>query len=154
MKFEQLSFAIVGGDLRQVKLCDYLLSQGHSVNVFGFSNIEFNPLARNYEDLGETIKNADIVIGPIPCSQNNHHLFTKYYDNRVFVEDIFKAMKKHQIFMAGRLTPTIQKLIIQYGVKSIDLLERDDMAIRNATPTQSRKKIDINSIFMPDNIFY
>ena len=154
MKFEQLSFAIVGGDLRQVKLCEYLISQGHRVNVFGFNNIELNPLVRNCEGLGETIKYADIVIGPIPCSQNNHHLFTKYYDKMILVEDVFKSMNQHQIFMAGRLTPTIQKLIIQYGLKSIDFLERDDMAIRNAIPAQSRKKMNINCILMADNACY
>ena len=136
MKFERLSFSIIGGDLRQIKLCNYLISHGYPVSVYGFSNMEINPLARKCESLEEAINHMDIIIGPIPCSQNDKDLFATYHEKVIAVEDVFKKMNKHQIFMAGRLTETIQKSLLQYGITYIDLLERDDMAIRNAIPTK------------------
>lgn len=135
MKFEKISFSVIGGDQRQIKLCDYLINHGYRVNIFGFSNVEVNPLVKKSETLEEAIKYSNIIIGPIPCSQNDRDLFAKYYGGKVKVEDIFKVMNKHQIFMAGRLTDKIQKNLTEYGITYIDLLEREDMAVRNAIPT-------------------
>ena len=136
MKFEKLSFSVIGGDLRQLKLCNYLLAHGYPVNVFGFSNIEVNPLVKKCSTLEEAVNYTDIVIGPIPCSQNDKHLFTTYYEKPILIEDVFGKINKHQIFMAGQLTEKIQKSLLQYNVRYIDLLKRDDMAIRNAIPTK------------------
>lgn len=136
MKFEKISFSVIGGDRRQVKLCNYLISHGFPVSMFGFSNIEINPLVKQCSTLSEAVKDANIVIGPIPCSQNDKDLFTRYYHEKVTVEEVFKAMNTRQIFMAGRLTEKIQKLLTEYDLTYIDLLERDDMAIRNAMATK------------------
>ena len=136
MKLERLSFSVIGGDLRQIKLCDYLISHGYPVSVFGFSNMEMNPLAKKCKTLEEAIDHADIIIGPIPCSQNDRDLFTAYHEKVIAIEDVFKKMNKNQIFMAGRLTQVIEKSLVQYGITYIDLLERDEMAIRNAIPTK------------------
>lgn len=142
MKFEKLSFSVIGGDQRQVKLCNHLILHGYSVSMFGFSNIQVNPLVKQCENLEEAIKYSDVIIGPIPCSQNDQDLFTRYYDGKkIKVEDVLKLINKNQIFMAGRLTEKIQKILEEYDITSIDLLERDDMAIRNAIPTKFRLRI-------------
>ncbi len=137
MKFEKISFSVIGGDQRQIKLCDHLVAHGYAVSIFGFSNREINPLVKKCTTLEEAIGAAHVIIGPIPCSQNDEDLFTRYYDRKVTLEDVFKTMNKRQIFMAGRLTEKIQKLLTEYDITYIDLLERDDMAIRNATPTKT-----------------
>lgn len=137
MKFEKISFSVIGGDQRQVKLCNHLIDHGYGVNMFGFSNVEVNPLVKQCNTLEEAVKHSNIVIGPIPCSQNDKDLFTRYYDATVTVEDVLKAMNTRQIFMAGRLTERIQKILTEYDLTYIDLLERDDMAIRNAIPTKT-----------------
>ncbi len=137
MKFEKISFSVIGGDRRQIKLCNYLIDHGYSVNMFGFSNVVVNPLVKQCNSLEEAVKFSNIVIGPIPCSQNDKDLFTRYYEGKVTVEDVLKVMNTRQIFMAGRLTEKIQKHLTEYGLTYIDLLERDDMAIRNAIPTKT-----------------
>ena len=136
MKFEEMSFSVIGGDLRQIKLCNHLIAHGYPVSVFGFSNMKMNPLVQKCKSLEEAINYTDIIIGPIPCSQNDKDLFATYHQPVIPLEDVFKAMNKQQIFMAGRLTENIQKILVQYGITYIDLLERDDMAIRNAIPTK------------------
>lgn len=136
MKFEEISFSVIGGDQRQIKLCDYLIRNGYHVNMFGFSNVEVNPLVKQCKNLEEAIHHSNIIIGPIPFSQNDKDLFTRYYKETVLLEDVLKIINKRQIFMAGRLTETIQKVLAEYGITYIDLLDRDDMAIRNAIPTK------------------
>ena len=150
MKFERISFSVIGGDQRQIKLCNHLILHGYSVSMFGFSNTPVNPLVKQYASLEEAIKYSNIIIGPIPCSQNDRDLFTRYYDKNVPVEDVFKAMNKRQIFMAGRLTEKIQTFLSEYGITSIDLLERDDMAIRNAIPTRWAPSILFNDFLHLD----
>ncbi|HHX59634.1 MAG TPA: hypothetical protein GX707_02675 [Epulopiscium sp.] len=135
MKFEKISFSVIGGDTRQVKLCNHLIQHDYPVSMFGFSNIQVNSSVKQCKSLEEAINDSDIIIGPIPCSQNDKDLFTMYYDKKIKVEDVLKRMNKHQIFMAGRLTEKIQKNLTEYDITYIDLLERDDMAIRNAIPT-------------------
>ncbi len=141
VKFDKLSFSVIGGDQRQIKLCNYLTMNEYPVTLFGFSNVAINPLVRQCNNLGEAISSSDIVIGPIPCSQNDKDLFTHYYERKVKVEDVIKRIDSSQIFMAGRLTETIQKMLVEYDVTYIDLLERDDMAIRNAIPTRFRFRV-------------
>ena len=145
MKFEEISFSVIGGDLRQIKLCDHLISHGYPVSAFGFSNKKINPLVEKFESLEEAIKHTNIIIGPIPCSQDNHHLYASYHRPVIGLEEVFKAMNQQQIFMAGRLTEDIQKILLQYGITYIDLLERNDMAIRNAIPTKFTASIFFNN---------
>lgn len=137
MKLEKVSFSIMGGDLRQIKLCNHLIDHGYQVKVFGFSNSLVNPLAKRSSNLEEAVEGSDVIIGPIPCSQNNQDLFTKYHEKTVLLEDMLRMIKKDQIFMAGRLTNKMKIILAEEGISSIDLLERDDMAIRNAIPTGS-----------------
>lgn len=149
MKFENISFSVIGGDQRQIKLCNYLIGHGYSVNMFGFSSVAVNPLVTQSSSLEEAVKHANVIIGPIPCSQNDKDLFTRYYDQRITVEDVLKLMNKRQIFMAGRLTDTIQKLLAEYDLTYIDLLEREDMAIRNAIPTKAVAGYSLKEYFAP-----
>jgi len=44
-------------------------------------------------------------------------------------------MNKSQLFIAGRITDKIAQLADVYNVYSVDLLEREEMAVLNAIPT-------------------
>lgn len=135
MKFQGIRFAVVGGDLRQIKLSNYLAREGYEISVFGFNGIEFENNVIVLTSLQEAISNADIVIGPIPCSQDNITLFAKYYEPGVLLDDVFKHISKDKLFMAGMITPEIQRISNHYGFKVIDLLQREELAVLNAIPT-------------------
>jgi dipicolinate synthase subunit A len=44
------------------------------------------------------------------------------------------TMKKNQIFIAGRVSKKKQQLAQLYDVNTVDILEREDMAVLNAIP--------------------
>lgn len=128
-------FTVIGGDLRSVKLASLIASEGNSVNIYGFKNASFEIEVAESEDLDRAIGEADVVIGPIPCSTDNETLNVPFHPQRIFIKDIFKKMKKSQLFIAGRISEKIAQLADIYNVYSIDLLEREEMAVLNAIPT-------------------
>jgi dipicolinate synthase subunit A len=135
LKFQGIRFAVVGGDLRQIKLSKYLASEGYEVRVFGFNGIDFENNIIVSTTLPEVVSTADIVIGPIPCSQENVTLFTKYHEPPIMLDDLFKNISKDKLFMAGRITPEIQRIANHYGFNVVDLLKREELAVLNAIPT-------------------
>lgn len=128
-------FTIVGGDLRSVKLAGLIASQGNKVNIYGFKNAGFEIEIEESDNLDEAIKEADVVIGPLPCSTDNETLNAPFHPQKIFLKDVFKMMTKSQLFVAGRIGDKIAQLADVYNVYSIDLLDREDMAVLNAIPT-------------------
>ncbi|NLM13477.1 MAG: dipicolinate synthase subunit DpsA [Epulopiscium sp.] len=135
LKFQNIKFAVIGGDLRQIKLSNFLAREGYEVRVFGFNGIDFEENVIVSNTLPDVVFNADIVIGPIPCSQENVTLYTKYYEPSILLEDVFKYISKDKVFMAGRITPEIQRIANHYDFKVVDLLAREELAVLNAIPT-------------------
>jgi dipicolinate synthase subunit A len=128
-------FTIIGGDLRSVKLAELIASEGNKVNIYGFKKSNFEIEIKESEELDYAIEEADVVIGPTPCSTDNETINAPFHPQRIFIKDIFKKMKKSQLFIAGRISEKIAQLADVYNVYSIDLLEREEMAVLNAIPT-------------------
>ena len=129
-----IRFAVIGGDLRQIKLMNILAKEGYLVNTLGLNKEKIESNVKLSNDLREVISNSDIIIGPIPCSKDNKSLYSDYLDSTVMLEDIFKNISENQVFIAGNISPEIKKIADNYKFKIIDLLERDDLAILNAIP--------------------
>lgn len=128
-------YTVIGGDLRNVKLAEAISADGSQVNIFGFKNAGFESQLSENMDLQEAIDDSDIVIGPIPCSNDNETLNTPFHPEKIQMNEVFKSMKKNQLFIAGRISEKISHLAKAYYVYSIDMLEREEMAVLNAIPT-------------------
>ncbi|NLD51045.1 MAG: dipicolinate synthase subunit DpsA [Clostridiaceae bacterium] len=128
-------YTVVGGDLRSIKLANLLMAQGNKVNIYGFSNADFETGIKESSDLEQSIKESDVVIGPIPCSNDNETINTPFHDIKIYINDVFKKMSKNQLFLAGRISEKIAHMAQVYNVYFLDLLEREEMAVLNAIPT-------------------
>lgn len=128
-------FTIIGGDLRSVKLAEILASEGNIVNIYGFNQAGFELGLKESQDLVTAIDESDVVIGPVPCSNNEETINTPFHTDKINIKEIFKRMKKNQLFIAGRIGEKITHLAQVYNVYTVDLLEREEMAILNAIPT-------------------
>jgi len=135
LTYHRIRFAVIGGDLRQIKLINLLASKGYQVNMFGFDNKNIDSRVNLFNNIRELISDADIIVGPIPCSRDNKTVYSDYLDSSTMLEDIFKNISEDKIFMAGSITPQIKEIAEQYPFKVIDLLEREELAILNAIPT-------------------
>jgi len=128
-------FTVIGGDLRNIKLANLIKVDGNKVNIFGFNNAEFELGITESEDLTQAIDESDVVIGPLPCSSDNELINSPFNSDKIYINDVFKKMSKNQLFIAGRISEKITHLAEIYNVYSIDILEREEMAVLNAIPT-------------------
>lgn len=128
-------YTIIGGDLRNIKLADLLSKDGNVVNIFGFKNAGFELGFCESEDMVRAIDESDVVIGPLPCSNDNETLNAPFYPDKIYINEVLKTMSKNQLFIAGRISDKISHLAQVYNVYCIDLLDREEMAVMNAIPT-------------------
>ncbi len=128
-------FTIIGGDLRNIKLAESIEKDGHLVNIYGFSKAGFDIHIGESADLRSAIDESDIVLGPLPCSNDDVHLNAPFHDTLIEINDVLKIMNKNQLFIAGRISDKIRNMAEIYNVYCVDLLKREDMAILNAIPT-------------------
>ncbi|MCX8129992.1 MAG: dipicolinate synthase subunit DpsA [Clostridia bacterium] len=131
----KMKFTVIGGDLRSVKLANQLQADGNRVYIYGYDNAGFDLGMEESQDLLHAIEESDVVIGPIPCTNDNETINAPFNTEKIYISDILKKMSKNQLFVAGRLSEKILHQSQVYNVYSIDLLEREEMAVLNAIPT-------------------
>ncbi|HHV59931.1 MAG TPA: dipicolinate synthase subunit DpsA [Clostridiaceae bacterium] len=129
------SFSIIGGDLRSIKLANLLIEDDNKVKIFGFENAGFDLGIAESDSLFDAINQTDIVIGPIPFSNDNENLNAPFSKNPIPIYDVFSNIKDNQLLIAGVISKKIAQISKEYNVCSIDLLNREEMAILNAIPT-------------------
>ena len=67
------NFAMIGGDLRTIKLAKMLAEEGNTVYTYGLEQAEELKEIKNIvfcEKLTIAIQNTEVFIGPIPFSSN------------------------------------------------------------------------------------
>lgn len=128
-------FTIIGGDLRNVELAKSLRDDGNMVNIYGFKNASFETVINESEDLSQAIDESDVIIGPIPCSNDNELINSPFHSEKIYINDVFKKMLKSQLLIAGRISDKLTHLAQVYNVYFIDILDREEMAVLNAIPT-------------------
>ncbi len=132
---EGKTFSIIGGDLRNVKLAEFLAEEGNSVNIYGFGKAGFEIKLEQSNTLEEAIDSSEVVIGPIPCSNDNELINAPFHSEKIYINEVFKCMNKNQLFIAGRISEKIVHLAQVYNVYTVDMLDREEMAVLNAIPT-------------------
>jgi dipicolinate synthase subunit A len=128
-------FTIIGGDLRSVKLANTLQAEGNRVYIYGFNKAGFKLGMEESKDLELAIDESDVIIGPIPCSNDGETINAPFHSEKIYINEVFKTMNKNQLFMAGKISEKIAHLSEVFNVYYIDLLEREEMSILNAIPT-------------------
>lgn len=128
-------FTIIGGDLRSVKLANELQAEGNRVYIYGFNKAGFKLGMEESIDLELAIDESDVIIGPIPCSNDDETINAPFHSEKIYINDVFKTMNKNQLFMAGKISEKITHLSKIFNVYYVDLLEREEMSILNAIPT-------------------
>jgi dipicolinate synthase subunit A len=128
-------FTVIGGDSRSIKLANLIAEEGNEVNIYGFKNAGFELGIKESQSLSDAIDASDIVIGPLPCSNDDETLNTPFHAEKIYLKEIFKMMSKNQLFIAGRISQKIAHMAEIYNVYCIDFFEREEMTVLNAIPT-------------------
>ena len=129
--------AILGGDLRIVKLAEMLTKENFLIKTYALEKAEN---LKNISEISfcssieETIKEADLVIGPIPLSNNNLQINTPFSEKKILLDELLKHLK-NKIFLAGNVKEEYKKEAEKQNVQIIDVLKREELVVLNTIAT-------------------
>ncbi len=125
---------VIGGDLRQEKLAELLLEDGHTVHTFALDQVQ-EPGETPQE---QSLKGAELshcVVLPLPVSGEEGTLNAPLSNKRHLLPDILDALSPGQIVCAGLVTPYVAGLAKERGLILHDYFAREELAVANAIPT-------------------
>lgn len=130
-----LKFALVGGDLRNVKLASILAAEGCTVYTYGISHSSIGTHFNRCSELSEAVTMGDFIIGPMPFTVGGSKLNAPLHTSDIGLDVILQAVPKGKVIMAGKVPPQFLFDAAAKGIRVVDILQREDMAILNAIPT-------------------
>ena len=129
--------AILGGDLRIVKLAEMLTKENFLIKTYALEKAENlkNISGISFcSSIEETIKETDLVIGPIPLSNNNLQINTPFSEKKILLDELLKHLK-NKIFLAGNVKEEYKKEAEKQNVQIIDVLKREELVVLNTIAT-------------------
>ncbi len=131
------SIAVVGGDLRIVKLIEMLVKDGYKVSTFGLEMSEDLAEIESIElcpTLAEAVKDSKIVVGPIPLSSDRKNLSMPFSNNKLDIEVFCNAIAGKTL-IAGNIPETIKSKLDELNISPIDLFKREEFIVLNNIAT-------------------
>lgn len=131
------NFAIIGGDLRIIKLAKMLAIDGNTVYTFGLEKAQELKGVENVvfcEKISKAIQNTEIVIGPIPFSSNGKDISSPFSDETISIRELMHEINA-KILIAGSITPEIYDLANDEYIEIIDIMKREELAVLNTIST-------------------
>ena len=132
-----MNFAIIGGDLRIIKLAKMLAEEGNTIYTYGIEKAEELKSVTNIifcEKMKHAIQNTEVVIGPIPFSSNGKDINTPFSEHTISIREFMHEMNA-KILIAGSILPEIYDLANDEYVEIIDLMKREELAVLNTIST-------------------
>lgn len=131
-------FAVIGGDLRIIKLVKMLAEEGNAVYTFGLEKAEELKDNENIifcEKLSRAIpEDVEVVIGPIPFSSNGVNINAPFSNNEISVRELIHYLNA-KILIAGSISPDIYNLANDEYIEIIDIMKREELAVLNTIST-------------------
>ncbi len=131
------SIAIVGGDLRIVKLVEMLVKDNYKVYTYGLEMSESLLRIDQVEmcpTVSETIQNSRVVVGPIPLSSDRKNLSMPFSNTKLDVNEFINSLSGKTL-IAGNISEEVKKELSDKDIPYIDLLRREEFAVLNAIAT-------------------
>ena len=130
-------FAIVGGDLRTIKLAKILAKEGNMVYTYGLEKAEELKEIKNIifcEKLIEAVKMVQVVIGPIPFSSDGININMPFSDGKLSIREFMHNLNA-KILIAGTIAPDVYELANDEYIEIVDIMKREELAVLNTIAT-------------------
>lgn len=132
------NFAVIGGDLRIIKLVQMLAKDGNVVFTYGLENAKEIKEKNNIiicDNLSKTIKNdTKIVIGPIPFSSDGKEINSPFSDKKILVSQLINNLNS-KILIAGSISSEIYEEANKENIQIVDIMKKEEIAIFNSIAT-------------------
>lgn len=129
---KQMTFTVIGGDLRQVAAARALAEDGYSVRCY--LTEEACPLQDGIQkaaSLEEAMQNTDVVLLPLPVSTDDKTVRTAA--GTLPFEELF--FNKAPLYTGGKAGLHLLSCAREAGCRFVDYFHREELNILNAVPT-------------------
>ncbi|MCI9287406.1 MAG: dipicolinate synthase subunit DpsA [Clostridia bacterium] len=126
------NIAVIGGDLRIVKLVEMLEKENYVISTYGLENAK--DITTKCNSIEECIKDADIVLGPLPLSSNGEYINTPFSENKIAIDDLLNNIEG-KTFIAGSIKQEVYDKINGKNITVFDIVKREELAVLNAIST-------------------
>ena len=131
------AISVVGGDLRIIKVVEILIRDGYKVYTFGMELSEELMDIQELEmcpTLDEAVKNAKIVLGPIPLTSDRKNLSMPFSNIKLPIEEFAKKIA-NKTLIAGNYPEAMKKDLKDNNINFIDIAKREEFVVLNAIAT-------------------
>ncbi len=128
---------MLGGDKRHVEVINRLAELDASIQICGFEDCsEVNSTAAKVEYNDTLFEKADAVILPAAGTDDDGMINSSYSKQSLQLSSSqLERLPKHAVIYTGMARTYLKQLCSSFGIKMIELFERDDVAIYNSIPT-------------------
>ena len=127
---------MLGGDLRQMAAAKALQRAGCGVVTFALDTYSGDrDGVLSADSIAEAIKDADLVLLPVPVTKDGERLFCPLTKKTVLLTELFDALPHGCRAAGGRMTAEVRALARERHIRLYDCTEREEFAVANAVPT-------------------
>lgn len=126
------SFAVIGGDQRQLYCAKSAADDGYAVHICGFEKFE-DVMKPECQDIHYAVKNSDAVILPLPVSKDGENLFAPFSQTPVSVSSLFSEIGSIKPVFCGLKGRLADDKFSEINCRFYGT--REDFAAANAVPT-------------------
>ena len=127
------NIAIIGGDLRIVKLASMLKKENYNVKTYALEKVQ-ELIDTKANSLKECVKDADIVLGPLPLSSSGEFVNTPFSEQKVQIEELINEIGG-KTFIAGSIKQEVYEIAEEKDITVLDIIKREELAVLNAIST-------------------
>lgn len=121
--------AVVGGDMRQVRLAELLLNDGWLVCTWGLDQGGGSNAVPLDQALG-----AELLILPLPVCRGGG-LTLPLTDTALGAEQLWPRLRYDQLLLGGMTKELSPRLMLDFGLTLLDYYDREEVQVANAVPT-------------------
>ena len=132
-----MKFAIIGGDLRTIKLVEMLAKDENEIYIYGLEKAEELKNKSNVitcDTIKKAVEDAEIVIGPIPFSSNGNTINSPFGDKEITIREMMHVINA-KVLIAGGITPEVYDLANDEYIEIVDIMKREELAVLNTIAT-------------------
>ena len=128
-------FLVIGGDMRQVHLANYLCQKGHSVITYGIENPALSCNCLQASSFTSLVHPDMHIILPLPVTKDGTNLFITGNEPPVSIETLKSALMPSNIVFGGVIPKNLASDLKQLNISCYDLMADSAVAIRNGIAT-------------------
>ena len=130
------TFAVVGGDLRQLQLARLLAADGFRVQAVGLErDVELPPDVTPLKSAAEAVVRSECVILPLPFSIDGTTVNAPFSRTPLPLGEIWGSAREGQLIVGGKFTPEVSAAAQRGHFRAVDYYHREELEVLNAIPT-------------------